>query len=69
MQDEIIELQSKLSFQEQTINELNNALVSQQQQIDRLQLKIQLLQDSLAEVDEQAGSSTGQGQHEKPPHY
>ncbi len=69
MQDEIIELQSKLSFQEQTINELNNALVSQQQQIDRLELKIQLLEDSLAEVEEQAGPLTGQGQQEKPPHY
>jgi SlyX protein len=69
MQDEIIELQSKLSFQEQTINELNNALVSQQQQIDHLQQKIKLLEDTLTEVDEQAGLLIEQGQHEKPPHY
>ena len=43
MQDELIELQSKLAFQEQTLNELNNALVSQQQQIDELRQTVQVL--------------------------
>jgi SlyX protein len=69
MQDELIELQSKLSFQEQTIFELNEALISQQQQIDALQLQIKLLEDRLAEVEEQASPLTAQGLHEKPPHY
>lgn len=69
MQDELIELQSKLSFQEQTLFELNSALVSQQQQIDSLQLQIKLLEDRLAEVEGQALPASGEGQHEKPPHY
>jgi SlyX protein len=67
MQDELIELQSKLAFQEQTLAELNNALVSQQQQIDRLQIQIRLYEERLNEVE--APLSTGQGQDEKPPHY
>jgi len=69
MQDELIELQSKLSFQDQTLHELNSALVSQQQQIDRLQLQIKLLEDKLSEFEGQAAPLTGDGQHEKPPHY
>ena len=67
MQDELIELQSKLAFQEQTLAELNNALVSQQQQIDRLQIQIRLYEERLNEVE--TPLSTGQGQDEKPPHY
>ena len=69
MQDELIELQSKLSFQEQTLYELNSALVSQQQQIDSLQLQIKLLEDRLAEVEGQALPLSDEEQHEKPPHY
>jgi SlyX protein len=68
MQDELIELQSKLAFQEQTLNELNNALLSQQQQIDRLHMQIKSYEERLSEV-ENASPSNGQGQDEKPPHY
>jgi SlyX protein len=69
MQDELIELQSKLSFQDQTLFELNSALVSQQQQIDSLQRQIKLLEGRIADLEGQALPSSGEGQHEKPPHY
>jgi SlyX protein len=66
MQDKLIELQSKLSFQEQSLSELNEALVSQQQQIDRLRLHLQILQDRLQGLEEEEPLQEGQ---EKPPHY
>lgn len=66
MQDELIELQSKLTFQEQSLAELNKALVSQQKQINHLQLQIKLYEDRLNEIED-ATSLTGQD--EKPPHY
>lgn len=69
MQNELIELQSKIAFQEQTLAELNNALVSQQQQIDRLQIQIKLYVDRLSVVEAAAPLSIDQGQDEKPPHY
>ncbi|PCJ40935.1 MAG: hypothetical protein COA71_10065 [SAR86 cluster bacterium] len=69
MQDEIIELQSKLAFQEQSLTELNNALVSQQQQIDRLQLQLKLYEDKLVDIEGIDSLISGQGQDEKPPHY
>lgn len=65
MQDKLIELQSKLSFQELSISELNEALISQQQQIDRLRLQLQILQERLEGLEEAEPSQ----QQEKPPHY
>ena len=47
MQEQLIDLQSKLSFQEQSISELNDALISQQQQIDQLTRLVKNLQDQL----------------------
>lgn len=69
MQDELIELQSKWAFQEQTLSELNQALISQQQQIDQLQLQMKLYEDRLRDMENAASVLAGQGQHEKPPHY
>lgn len=65
MQDKLIELQSKLSFQELSISELNDALISQQQQIDRLRLQLQILQERLEGLEETEPLE----QQEKPPHY
>lgn len=69
MQDELIELQSKLAFQEQTMTELNSALLSQQQQIDRLELQIKMYAERLSDLEEAAPLVSAQGQDEKPPHY
>ncbi len=66
MQEEIIDLQSKLAFQEQTINQLNDVLTSQQRQIDRLQLQLSILQDRFEEIQE---APSALAQDEKPPHY
>jgi SlyX protein len=69
MQDELIELQSKWAFQEQSLAELNQALISQQQQIDQLQLQIKMYEDRLRDIEAASTQLGGQGQHEKPPHY
>ena len=66
MQEELIELQSQFAFQEQTIAELNEALIAQQQQIDRLQKQLMMLMDRLTELE---GEPSPAGVDEKPPHY
>lgn len=66
MQEELIELQSQFAFQEQTIAELNEALIAQQQQIDRLQKQLMMLMDRLKELE---GEPSPAGVDEKPPHY
>jgi SlyX protein len=67
MSDELIELQTQLAFQEQTIAELNDVMISQQKQIDLLRLEIKLLKDKLGGLEDRI--ETGPPQDEKPPHY
>ena len=67
MSDALIELQTQLAFQEQTIAELNDALIGQQQQIDLLRLEIKLLKEKLGVLEDRIDSAPPQD--EKPPHY
>jgi SlyX protein len=66
--DDLIELQTQLAFQEHTIAELNTVLINQQQQMDVLRLEVKLLKDKLSTLEDRVehGSTP---QHEKPPHY
>ncbi len=66
MQEELIELQTQLSFQDKTITELNDALIIQQQQLDMLKLEIQLLKEKLEGIE---GNHDIAPQDETPPHY
>ena len=69
MQNELIELQTQLAFQEQTIGELNDALTSQQQQLDSLRLELRLLHDKFEEGIAAGESGEFSAVDEKPPHY
>ena len=76
MQDEIIELETKIAFLEKHINELSDALYAQQKQIDTLEEKYRQVKSL---VQENAIDGAGDGQQalnemidpalEKPPHY
>ena len=67
MENKIIELQSKLAFQDETINDLNDVITDQQQQLDQLREEIRLLGLRIASVAE---SSSGSDEKEPPPpHY
>ena len=53
MEDRITDLEMKISFQEQSIEELNQLLVEQQKQIDRLTADLKkILQEAEADRDE-----------------
>lgn len=62
----IVELESRQAFQDDTIQALNDALVAQQREIERLQAQVQVL----AKRIEEGASSFGISQDESPPpHY
>ncbi len=66
-ENRIIELEIKLSYQEDLIESLNNTVSEQQQQINRLENSLSLLhqrQQSLAETVEAT-----QIDNQPPPHY
>lgn len=63
----LIELETKIAFQEQIIDELNQALIHQQFAIDKLQLQMRNLAEKLQGV---AGSQVASRAEETPPpHY
>ncbi len=68
----INELESKVAFQDDTIEQLNSELTGHQEAIQKLQNQILLLGNRFKEIKEGMDSQDeGQGQivHELPPHY
>jgi len=66
--DELIDLQTRLAFQEQTILDLDEALRAQQLQIIALEKMIQRLRDDLISLQHQPDSLSPE-QEPPPPHY
>jgi SlyX protein len=66
MESRLAEIEVKLSFSEDLLEELNQTVIRQQQQIDRLQQELLVLRQQV-----QAGNATDSfGPHdETPPHY
>ena len=66
-EDTITELQTKIAYQEDNIQELGNVVMAMQKQIDHLELCCQSLKDRLKEA---TSLFSGISEHdEKPPHY
>lgn len=64
--DTLIEIQTRLEFQDLTIAELNEVITDQQRQLDQLNARLELMGDKLSVVEESTEGSQG---NEKPPHY
>ena len=64
--DVLIEIQTRLEFQDLTIAELNDVITDQQKQLDRLSRRLEMLGDNLKVLE--ASVETEQDD-EKPPHY
>ncbi len=68
--EQIIELESRLAFQENSIVELNEIITDQQRQLDRLVTTVAMLDSrlSLLAVDA-VGETVPKPEDEIPPHY
>jgi SlyX protein len=62
----IADLESRLAFQDDTIQTLNDVLVGQQRAVERLQLQLSALARRQEELFSQFGSSEDEA---PPPHY
>ena len=65
--DRLIEIETKMAFQENTIKDLSDAVYSQQKQIDILNKTMKQLVDQIE--DSSVISPRGTLKDEKPPHY
>jgi SlyX protein len=68
LQQQLIELESKLAFQEDTVNSLNNELHEHQKRIEKLQQQVMLLADKLRQLPDDNGNGLVE-QEPPPPHY
>lgn len=66
MESRLSEIEVKLSFSEDLLEELNRAVVRQQQQIDELERQVRDLRLQLQRSFPRDETGTG---HEIPPHY
>lgn len=68
LQLHIVELESKLAFQEDTVNSLNNELLEHQKRIDRLTQQVMLLAEKLRNLPDDQGILRPE-EEPPPPHY
>lgn len=70
LDNKLIELETKYSFQEDLLQSLNEVVTRQQSEIDNLNIQVKHLQVQLQELAENPPSATqGTADAEKPPHY
>ena len=50
LEERIVELETRQAFQEHAIEELDGVIITQQQQIDRLEIRLVRMQKQLAEL-------------------
>lgn len=67
MENKIIDLESKLAFQDEAIHELNEVITDQQNQLDQLREQIRILELRIANVTQ--ASVLPAGKEPPPPHY
>ena len=65
----LTELETRYSFQEDLLQELNQTMVRQQRQLDELQRALLLLQGHVVELLEKQDPAETDPAMEKPPHY
>lgn len=70
MQDRLIELESKFSFQEDSLQELNEVLIKQQRQLDEMRQLVESLRERIADLEAGGGDGGAPAPgSERPPHY
>ncbi|KQQ68114.1 hypothetical protein ASF84_02985 [Pseudomonas sp. Leaf127] len=62
----VVELETRLAFQDDTIQALNDALVAQQRSLDRLQLQLAMV---IKRQEEMSHRGDGFEDEAPPPHY
>ena len=68
IRQQLVDVQTQLAYQEDTVRELNEALSRQQQEILVLRRQLQLLKQRQDEQGE-GGPANASATREKPPHY
>ncbi len=68
-QEQIIELQTRLAFQEDSLNQLNRVVTEQSAWIDQLRQQLRALAEKYEDLRSTQGQGGGLADNEPPPHY
>jgi SlyX protein len=68
LQLHIIELESKLAFQEDTVQSLSNELLEHHKRLEQLQLQIKILAEKVQQIPDDMGILRPE-EEPLPPHY
>lgn len=66
IEQRLTEMETRFLYQEDTIEQLNQVVVHQQDEIQQLKAKLEIIANSLKHLLEQSSDIRP---HEKPPHY
>ena len=66
MSSKVEDLESRLAFQEDTLDSLNKVIVEQQKEIDKLNTYIRILKDKISSVENSISVPESEA---PPPHY
>ncbi|GAB5497949.1 MAG: SlyX family protein [Pseudohongiellaceae bacterium] len=70
MQERLDDLEAKFSFQEDTLQQLNEVIIQQRRMLDEVQQKVDWLEGQVADLlADKASAPALSGEGEKPPHY
>ena len=63
------DLESRLAFQDDLLEQLNDVVARQDKRMVDLQSRIMKLEQRIQDLAESASATGGEGGHEVPPHY
>ncbi len=66
-EERLVNIETKLAFQEDLVEELNKTIYQQQQKIEQLEATCKALARLITSLSESMGDKTAG--HERPPHY
>ena len=69
LESRLDELESRLAFQDDLIESLNEVIAQQDQNLSKLVLQVQILKEKLVEFEKSTIISSLSSRHELPPHY
>jgi len=69
IQEQLIDIETKLQFQEDTIQQLDKVIVQQHAVIEALSRRLELLEKKAQELSAPSDASPHSDHDEKPPHY
>lgn len=65
MEDRIIEIEKRIAFQEQMVEQLNQVLIEQQRKIESLEVQLKMAESRISDEE----FVKPQEEEEPPPHY